>query len=98
MDYNIAFLDAEVEEVYVKMAPGYEKSDGNRVPMGRMLLRSFYGLCQNPSNRWGAMDEHLVKMGFKIPKSDLYVYIYSGGGVIVILPYTLTTLCFSENT
>ena len=34
LDYNTTFLNADVEEeVHIKMAPGYEEFDGNRVPM-----------------------------------------------------------------
>ena len=34
LGYNTAFLNADVEEeVHIKMAPGYEEFDGNRVPM-----------------------------------------------------------------
>ena len=39
LDYNTAFLNAAVtEEVYVKMAPGYEQLDGNGVPLVMRLL------------------------------------------------------------
>ncbi|CAN0562946.1 unnamed protein product, partial [Laminaria digitata] len=48
LDYNTAFLNADVtEEVYVKMAPGYEKFDENGVPLVMRLLKSLYGLRQS---------------------------------------------------
>lgn len=54
VDYNATFLNADVEEgVYVKMVPGCEEFDENRVPTVTVLLKSLYGLCQSPSNWWG---------------------------------------------
>ena len=45
LDYNTAFLNAKVEEeVYVKMAPGYEGFSNDGVPMVMRLLKSLYGL------------------------------------------------------
>ena len=85
LDYNIAFLNADVEEVYVKMALGYEEFDGNGVPMVMRLLKSLYGLRQSPSNWWRTLDGRLVDIGFNSLKSDPCVYIYSEGSEIVIL-------------
>ena len=86
LDYNTAFLNADVtEEVYVKMAPGYEEFDENGVPMVMRLLKSLYGLRQSPTNWWNTIDEHLVEIGFKSLKSDPCVYTYSEGGDIIIL-------------
>ena len=73
------------EEVYVKMAPGYEEFDGNGVPMVMRLLKSLYGLRQSPSNWWRTLDGHLVDISFNSLKSDPCVYIYSEGSEIVIL-------------
>ena len=51
LDYNTAFLNADVtEEVYVKMAPGYEKFDKIGVPLVRSLSKSLYGFSQTPTN------------------------------------------------
>ena len=51
LDYNTAFLNADVtEEVYVKMAPGYEQFDENGVPLVMRILKSLYGLRQSPTN------------------------------------------------
>ena len=86
LDYNTAFLNADVEEeVYVKMAPGYEEFDERGIPLVMRLLKSLYGLRQSPTNWWGTIDVHLVEIGFKSLKSDPCVYIYSEGGTIVIL-------------
>ena len=82
LDYNTAFLNSKVEEeVYVKMAPGYEEFSNDGVPMVMRLLKSLYGLwCW-----YGTVDKHVVEIGFKSLKSDPCVYIYSEGGAIYVL-------------
>ena len=66
LDYNTAFLNADVEEeVYFKMAPGYEEFDENGSPMVMRLLKSLYVLRQSPSSWWGTIDDHLPEMGIK---------------------------------
>ena len=86
LDYNTAFLNATVEEeVYVKMAPGYEEFNNDGVPLVTRLLKSLYGLRQNPRCWYGTFGEHVVEVGFKSLKSDPCVYIYSEGGAIYVL-------------
>ena len=86
LDYNTAFLNAKVaKEVYVKMAPGYEEFNNDRVPMAMRLLKSLYGLRQSPKCWHGRVDGHVVEIGFKSLKSDPCVYIYSEGGAIYVL-------------
>ena len=86
LDYNTAFLNAKVEEeVYVKMAPGYEEFSNDGVPMVTRLLKSLYGLRHSPRCWYGTVDEHVVEIGFKSLKWDPCVYIYSEGGVIYVL-------------
>ena len=79
LDYNTAFLNAKVEEeVYVKMAPGYEELSNDGVPMVMRLLKSLFGLRQSPRCWYGTVDEPVVEIGFKSLKSDPCVYIYRG--------------------
>ena len=86
LDYNTAFLNAKVEEeVYVKMAPGYEEFNNDGVPMVMRLLKSLYCLRQSPRCWYGTVDEHVVEIGFKSLKSDPCAYIYSEGGAIYVL-------------
>ena len=86
LDYNTAFLNADVtEEVYVKMAPGYEEFDENGVPLVVRLLKSLYDLRQSPTNWWKTIDENLEEIGVKSLKSDPCVYTYSESGAIFIL-------------
>ena len=54
------------EEVYVKMAPGYEQFDKNGVPLVMRLLKTLYGLRQSPTNWWNTIDKHMVEIGFKV--------------------------------
>ena len=86
LDYNTVFLNAKVEEeVYVKMAPGYEEFSNDGVPMVTRLLKSLYGLRQSPRCWYGTVDERVVEIGFKSLKSDPCVYIYSEGGAMYVL-------------
>ena len=51
LNYNTAFLNANVEEeVYVKMAPGYEEFDKNGVLLVMRLFKSLYGLRLSPTS------------------------------------------------
>ena len=87
LDNNTAFLNADVtEEVYVKMAPGYEQFDENVVPLIMRLLKRLYRLRQSPTHCWNKIHKHLVEIVFKSLKSDPCVYTYSEYGAI----YTLT--------
>ena len=73
LDVQTAFLNAAVEEeVYVKMAPGYEKYDKSGVPFVMKLNKGLYGLRQSPKNWFSTMDD-LSKIGFRSLKSDLIV-------------------------
>ena len=86
LDYNTTFLNAKVEEeVYVKMAPGYEEFSNDGVPMVLSLIKSLFGLRQSPRCWYGTVDKHVVEIGFKSLKSDPCVYIYSKGGAIYVL-------------
>ena len=99
LDYNTVFLNADVtEEVYVKMAPGYEQFDEDGVPLIMRLLKSLYGLRQSPTNWWNTTDKHLVEIGFNRLKSNPCVYTYSGCGAIYILtPYVDDVLLLGKD-
>ena len=50
LDVQVTFLNADVEEdVFVKMAPGYEINDEIGVPLVMKLKKSLYGLQQSPT-------------------------------------------------
>ena len=66
LDYNTAFLNAEVvEEVYVKMTPGYEEFDENGVLLVMSLLKSLYGHHQSPTNWWSTIDKTFMESASK---------------------------------
>ena len=51
LDVQTAFFNADVEEeVFVKMDPGYERSNEFEVPLVMKLKESLYGLRQSPKN------------------------------------------------
>ena len=51
LDVQTAFLNVDVEEeVYIKMAPGYETYDKSGAPFVLKLKKSLYGLRQSPKN------------------------------------------------
>lgn len=80
------FLNTDVdEEVYVKMAPGFETTTEEGIPLVMMLLKSLYGLRESPRNWFGTIDGHLKETGFTPLKSNPCVCIYSFGGKLVIL-------------
>lgn len=51
-DVQRAFLNADVaeEDVFVRMAPGYEIADLSGVPLVMKLKKILYGLRQSPMN------------------------------------------------
>ena len=78
LDMQTAFLNAYVEEeVYVKMAPGYETYDKSGIPFVMKLKKSLYGLRPSPKNWFGTMDDHLSNIVFcSFFKSDPCVYVF----------------------
>ena len=77
LDVQTVFLNADVEEeVYVKMAPGYETYDKSGDPFVMKLEKSLYGLQQSPKNWFSTMDDHLSNIGFRSLKSDPCVYVF----------------------
>ena len=77
LDVRTTFLNADVEEeVYVKMAPGYDTYHKTGVPFVMKLKKGLYGLRQSPKNWFGTMDDHLSNIGFRSLKSDPCVYVF----------------------
>ena len=77
LDVQTAFLNTDVEEkVFVKMAPGYERSNESGVPLVMKLKKSIYDFRQNPKIWFSTMYRHLGKIGFRSLKSDACVYVY----------------------
>ena len=83
LDYNTAFLNADVtEEVYVNMAPGYERLDENGVSLSMRLP------IRPPPEPHQLVEHNRQTSGgnsFKRVKLDPCVYTYSEYGAIYIL-------------
>ena len=70
------FLKADVEEdVFVKMAPGYETNGEAGDPLVIKLNKILYGFRQSPKKWFSTMDVELVVIGFRPLKPDPCVYI-----------------------
>ena len=77
LDVQTAVLNADLEEeVYVKMASGYETYDKSGVPFVMKLKKILHGLRQSPENWFCTMDDHLSNIGFRSLKSDPCVYVF----------------------
>ena len=50
LDVKSAFLYAEIEEVFVEAAPGFERTDEDGVQLLMKLGKSLYGLAQSPGS------------------------------------------------
>ena len=86
VDVQETILNADVEEkCFVKMAPGYERSNESGVPPVMKLKKSLYGLRQSPKNWFSTMDHHLGKVGLRSLKPDPFVYVYEGENGSAIL-------------
>ena len=81
---GISRTDVE-ENVFVKMAPGYETNDEAGVSLVKKLKKSFYGLRQIAKNRFGTMGVELAVIDFRPLKSDPCVYFYEDETGFVVL-------------
>ena len=99
LDVQTASLNADVEEdVFAKMAPGYEIADKSGVPLVMKLKKSLYGLRQSPNNWLGTLDHHLAKMGFRPLKSDPCIYVFEGDiGLVILTLYENDVLLLVAN-
>ena len=87
LEVQTAFFNADVEEErFVKIPPGYERSNESGVPLVMNLKKSLYGLRQSPKNWLGTtVDHHLGKIGFRSLKSYPCVNVYedeSGSAIL----------------
>ena len=77
LDMQTAFLNADVEEeVYVKIAPGYETYDKSGVAFVMKLKKSLYGLRKSPKNWFGTIDDHLSNIALRSLKLGPCVYVF----------------------
>ena len=86
LDVQTTFLNANVEEdVFAKMAPGYEIADKCGIRLAMKLKKSLYGLWQSPKNWFGTMDHHLTQIGCRPLKSDPCIYVFEDDTGFAIL-------------
>ena len=95
LDVRTTFLNADVEEdVFVKMALGFETNDKEGVALLMKLKKSLYGLRQSPKNWFGTMDVELAAIGFRPRKSDPCVYVYEDETGFVVLTLSVDNIMF----
>ena len=95
LDVQRVFLNADVEEdVFVKMAPGYETNDEAGVPLAMKLKKGLYDLRQSPKSWFGTMDVELAVVGFRPLKSDPCVYVYEDETGFVVLTLYVADILF----
>ena len=85
MDLTTAFLNDELEEVYMKQPEGFIVKGSERLVC--KLKRSIYGLKQLPCCWNLALESYLKKMGFTPGMSDPCLYIASEGEPFIIDVY-----------
>ena len=106
LDYKVYMLDVQKvflradgkEEVFVKMPPGYERSNESGFPLVMKLKKSLYGLRQSSKNWFRTTDHHLGKIGFRSLKSDPCAYVYEGeNGSAILILYVDDVLLLGDN-
>jgi len=81
-DVSTAFLYGELEEeIFMKQPEGF----GDGTDQVCQLQRSLYGLKQAPRCWNKRIGNHLVKLGFKVRKADLCLYIRESNGQKLML-------------
>jgi hypothetical protein len=83
MDVKIAFLNGELEEIYMDQSDGFV-ANGQEGKVYK-LLKSLYGLKQAPKQCHEKFDRTLTCAGFVVNEADKYVYYWYGGGEGIIL-------------
>ena len=82
------------EDIFVKMAPGYETNDKAGVHLVINLKKSLYGLWRSPKSCFKPMDVQLAVIDFRPLKSDPCVYISEDETGFVILTLYVDNIMF----
>jgi hypothetical protein len=84
LDVQNAFLHGVLEEeVYMRQPPGFE-SDSHPGFVCK-LDKAIYGLKQAPRAWYSRLSSKLVDLGFKASKSDMSLFIYSRGNIVIFM-------------
>ncbi|RVW41167.1 Retrovirus-related Pol polyprotein from transposon RE2 [Vitis vinifera] len=95
MDVHNAFLHGDLEEeVYMKLPPGFERSDPNLVCR---LRKSLYGLKQAPRCWFSKLVTALKGYGFLQSYSDYSLFTYTTGNVQINVLVYVDDLIISGN-
>ncbi|WKA05457.1 hypothetical protein VitviT2T_023423 [Vitis vinifera] len=95
MDVHNAFLHGDLEEeVYMKLPPGFERSDPNLVCR---LRKSLYGLKQAPRCWFAKLVTALKGYGFLQSYSDYSLFTYTKGNVQINVLVYVDDLIISGN-
>jgi histone deacetylase 1/2 len=84
LDVQNAFLYGVLEEeVYMRQPPGFEKMS---VPNYVCRLdKAIYGLKQAPRAWYSRLSSKLLKLGFRMSRSDTSLFIYSKSGITIFM-------------
>jgi histone deacetylase 1/2 len=84
LDVQNAFLHGvQEEEVYMRQPPGFEKMS---VPNYVCRLdKAIYGLKQAPRAWYSRLSSKLLKLGFRMSRSDTSLFIYSKNGITIFM-------------
>ena len=92
---QMTFLKADIEEdVFVKMAPGYDTNAKAGDPLSIKLKNILYDLRQSQKNWFDMMNMELAVIGFRPLKSDPCVYIYEGETGLALLTFYVDDIVF----
>lgn len=97
MDVHNAFLHGDLEEeVYMKLPPGFDSSDGTKVCK---LNKSLYGLRQSPRCWFAKLSKALLDFGFKQNYKDYSLFtLKRGGSTIFVLVYVDDLIVGGDNS
>ena len=72
MDVKLAFLNGELEEVYIEKPKGCPLTDDKDIVC--KLKKSLYDLTQAPKTQYAKLDKHLTKLGYRKGMADSNLY------------------------
>jgi hypothetical protein len=97
LDVQNAFLHGVLEEeVYMRQPPGFESETNPNFAC--KLDKAIYGLKQVPRVWYSRLSSKLIDLGFKASKSDMSLFIYSRGGIIIYMLIYVDDIIVTRNS